>query len=296
MDEVKRSLGQIDEGERDGVQCLQGTLKEGEALSGPVIRQLRHCEKEHTSFVEQVIVADCPPGSSCSVIHSAEGSDLALLVTEPTLFGLHDLKIAIRLMREMGLDFGVIQNKDDGGPLIREYCTQDGITLLGSIPFDLEIAKIYSRGQCLIHEPQWADLFKKLGERIVTEVNQRKNGGDNMKQMAIISGKGGTGKTTVAAAFAELAEQMIVADCDVEAPNLHLVLEHRVKTQTEYAGNQTARIDTALCTQCKLCKEVCRFEAVTEKGIFPYIDSKRCEGCYALSLLNVDMGLPWGIL
>ena len=178
VDEVTRSLGQIDEGERDGVQCLQGTLKEGEALSGPVIRELRHHEKKHTSQVKQVIVADCPPGSSCSVIHSAEGSDLAILVTEPTLFGLHDLKIAIRLMREMDLDFGVIQNKDDGGPLIRQYCTQEGITLLGSIPFDLEIAKIYSRGQSLIHELRWADLFKKLGERIVMEVNQRKYGGE----------------------------------------------------------------------------------------------------------------------
>ena len=112
-----------------------------------------------------------------------------------------------------------------------------------------------------------------------------------MKQMAIISGKGGTGKTTVAAAFAELAEQMIVADCDVEAPNLHLVLAHRVKAETEYVGNQTAHIDTTLCSQCKRCIEVCRYEAVTEKvqvgkdisgeAVFPYIDSKRCEGCAA---------------
>ena len=102
-----------------------------------------------------------------------------------------------------------------------------------------------------------------------------------MKQMAIISGKGGTGKTTVAAAFAELAEQMIVADCDVEAPNLHLVLAHRVKKEMEYVGNQTARIDTTLCTQCSRCKEVCRYDAITEKLNFPYIDSKRCEGCAA---------------
>jgi len=178
VEEVTRSLGQIDEGERDSLQCLQGVLKEGESLAGPVIRELRRHEKGHTSQVEEVIVADCPPGSSCSVIHSAEGSDLALLVTEPTLFGLHDLKIAVRLMQELGLNFGVIQNKDDGGPLIREYCTQEGITLLGSIPFDLEIAKIYSRGQSLIHEPKWADLFKTLGERIVTEVKQRKIGGE----------------------------------------------------------------------------------------------------------------------
>ena len=177
VDEVNRSIGEIDEGERDGVFCLQGVLKEGESLAGPVIRGLRHREKEHSSQVEEVTVADCPPGSSCSVIHSVEGSDLAILVTEPTLFGLHDLKIAVGLMREMSLDFGVIQNKDDGGLLIREYCTQEGITLLGSIPFDLEIAKIYSRGQSLMHERKWADLFKTLGERIVTEVKQRKTEG-----------------------------------------------------------------------------------------------------------------------
>ena len=102
-----------------------------------------------------------------------------------------------------------------------------------------------------------------------------------MKQMAIISGKGGTGKTTVAAAFAELAEHTIVADCDVEAPNLHLVLAHHVKKETEYIGNQTARIDVTLCTHCNRCIEVCRYEAVSEKALFPFIDSKRCEGCAA---------------
>jgi len=177
IDEVKRPLGKIDEGEREGVVCLQGVLKEGESLAGPVIRALRHHEKEHSSQVEGVTVADCPPGSSCSVIHSAEGSDLAILVTEPTLFGLHDLKIAVRLMREMGLEFGVIQNKDDGGPLIREYCTQEGITLLGNIPFDLEIARLYSKGLSLMHEPKWAELFKTLGERIVAELKQRRVGG-----------------------------------------------------------------------------------------------------------------------
>lgn len=178
VDEVKRPLGQIEEGERDGLQCLQGILKEGESLAGPVIRSLRHSETKHSVLAEGVTVADCPPGSSCSVIHSTEGSDLALLVTEPTLFGLHDLKIAVRLMKEMGLDFGVIQNKDDGGPLIREYCSEEGITLLGNIPFDLEIARIYSRGQSLMHEPKWADLFKTLGERIMTEVKKRETRGE----------------------------------------------------------------------------------------------------------------------
>lgn len=111
-----------------------------------------------------------------------------------------------------------------------------------------------------------------------------------MKQIAIISGKGGTGKTTVAAAFAELGAPMIIADCDVEAPNLHLVLQHRVKAEREYTGNRAARIDLSRCSLCWRCHEVCRFDAViikTEKQAlvseqkFPYIDPKRCEGCAA---------------
>lgn len=177
VNEVMRPIGKIDEGDQDGVQCLQGVLKEGESLAGPVIRGLHRREKEDFSQ-EEVIVADCPPGSSCSVIHSVQGSDLAILVTEPTLFGLHDLKIAVGLMREMGLDFGVVQNKDNGGTLIREYCTHEGITLLGSIPFDLEIARIYSRGQSLMQKQQWKDLFEALGERIDAEVKQRKTKGE----------------------------------------------------------------------------------------------------------------------
>lgn len=101
-----------------------------------------------------------------------------------------------------------------------------------------------------------------------------------MKQLAIVSGKGGTGKTTVAAAFAELAEQKVIADCDVEAPNLHLVLGHRVVQETEFMGNKTARIDSAKCTNCNRCLEVCRYAAVLTTTSTE-IDAKLCEGCGA---------------
>ncbi|KLU60786.1 electron transport complex subunit RsxB [Peptococcaceae bacterium CEB3] len=138
-----------------------------------------------------------------------------------------------------------------------------------------------------------------------------------MKQIAIISGKGGTGKTTIAAAFTELASQKIVADCDVEAPNLHLLLEHRIRQENLFQGNRCAHIDPELCVSCGKCREVCRYQAVEElgqaedtvagspdaghgggragqgvsgetaghpdsgaKSLF-WIDPKRCEGCAA---------------
>lgn len=176
ISEAKRPLGKIDEGERNGLLCLQGVLQEGESLAVPVIRELGSWS-ERINPQAEIIVADCPPGSSCSVIHAAAGSDLALLVTEPTLFGLHDLKIAVRLMREMKLPFVVVLNKDDGGSLIREYCNGEGITILGSIPFDLEIAKNYSQGMLLAGQSQWNGLFDELVKDVLLEISRREMGG-----------------------------------------------------------------------------------------------------------------------
>lgn len=117
-----------------------------------------------------------------------------------------------------------------------------------------------------------------------------------MKQIAIVSGKGGTGKTTIAAAFSELASNKIIADCDVEAPNLHLVLEHQIEREKIFQGNQCAHIDSGLCISCGRCQEVCRYHAVkvdvtdfktdilstvdTNEPRFR-IDPKLCEGCAA---------------
>lgn len=126
-----------------------------------------------------------------------------------------------------------------------------------------------------------------------------------MKQIAIISGKGGTGKTTIAAAFTELASNKIIADCDVEAPNLHLILEHQIQQEKLFQGNHCAHIDFSQCISCGRCQVVCRYQAVKEldgsNRIDPnaalaalksmemdpfikprfWIDPKRCEGCAA---------------
>jgi MinD superfamily P-loop ATPase len=97
-----------------------------------------------------------------------------------------------------------------------------------------------------------------------------------MKQLTILSGKGGTGKTTITASFAVLAKNAVVADCDVDAPDLHLLLHPKVIQTQEFKGSKVAFIDEAKCTKCGLCKGQCRFGAIRE-GIS--IEGIACEGC-----------------
>lgn len=100
-----------------------------------------------------------------------------------------------------------------------------------------------------------------------------------MKELVILSGKGGTGKTTVAASFAHLAESKVMVDADVDAANLELVLSPQVKEKHEFRGGKVAIIEPALCTACGRCAEVCRFQAVEEREGTYLIDPIACEGC-----------------
>ena len=97
-----------------------------------------------------------------------------------------------------------------------------------------------------------------------------------MKQLTVISGKGGTGKTTLAAAFAVLAERPVVADCDVDAADLHLVLDPQVRETYDFAGGLTASIDLDKCVECGVCRDLCRYDAIDENYV---IDAFACEGC-----------------
>lgn len=100
-----------------------------------------------------------------------------------------------------------------------------------------------------------------------------------MKQLLILSGKGGTGKTTVASAFIKLARAKVYADCDVDAPNLHLVMnQHSVPRRTDYYGMSKAEIDPEICSECDLCRQNCRFEAIAVNGEYK-VDYYACEGC-----------------
>jgi len=97
-----------------------------------------------------------------------------------------------------------------------------------------------------------------------------------MKQLTVISGKGGTGKTSIAAAFASLADKAVFADCDVDAADLHLILKPDIKKTTVFHGLKIASIDKELCTNCKKCHEHCRFNAIDEDI---NLIKESCEGC-----------------
>jgi MinD superfamily P-loop ATPase len=103
-------------------------------------------------------------------------------------------------------------------------------------------------------------------------MEQEKN---RVKQLAIVSGKGGTGKTTIAAAFASLAKNKVMVDCDVDAADLHLLLKPKILFQERYFGGRSPQVDLDKCTQCGLCTEVCRFNAI-DNGV---LDPISCEGC-----------------
>lgn len=103
-----------------------------------------------------------------------------------------------------------------------------------------------------------------------------------MKQIVIISGKGGTGKTMLTASFASLADNKVIADCDVDAADLHLLLKPEIKETLEFRSGVTAWIDLNICQKCKECISVCRFDAINNDYI---VDTNSCEGCKVCSYI-----------
>ena len=117
------------------------------------------------------------------------------------------------------------------------------------------------------------NVARGIGDSIRIETNKTM-----IKQLTIISGKGGTGKTTLAASLAALAGGAVLADCDVDAADLHLLLDPKIKQSNDFEGGYSAEIDQKLCTHCGLCLEHCRFEAISDDFV---INSLQCEGCGA---------------
>lgn len=102
-----------------------------------------------------------------------------------------------------------------------------------------------------------------------------------MKELVLISGKGGTGKTCLASSFAFLASHPVICDCDVEAPNLHILLQPEIQQTSSFSASRKAHLDVELCIYCGLCMEMCRFDAIQDYQVSP-LD---CEGCAFCSRL-----------
>jgi MinD superfamily P-loop ATPase len=172
--EVGRELGVIEWGHRDGLEFVHGKLRVGEAMSPPLIRRVREYTRPG-----MLTIIDAPPGTSCPVIASMKGADFVLLVTEPTPFGLHDLKLAAGAVNILGLSCGLIINRSDiGDDRVREYADSEGMPILMEIPFDRKIAESYSKGEMLVEAmPEWKERFKDLFHRIEEIISHRKSAG-----------------------------------------------------------------------------------------------------------------------
>jgi MinD superfamily P-loop ATPase len=161
--ETGRPLGVIEMGHKDGLEFIHGKLRVGEAMSPPLIRKVRSYTRP-----DKLTIIDAPPGTSCPVITSTRGSDFVLLVTEPTPFGLHDLKLAVEAMKVLNLPCGLVINRSDvGDSQVGAYAAAEGLPVLMEIPFDRGIAEAYSRGEALVEAmPEWKARFSDLLGRI----------------------------------------------------------------------------------------------------------------------------------
>ena len=161
--ETDRELGVIERGFRNGLEFVHGRLRVGEAMSPPLIKKVRTYTNP-----EKLTIIDAPPGTSCPVIASMKGSDFVLLVTEPTPFGLHDLKLAVGAVKVLGIPHGLVINRSDAGDdQVRAYAEQERLPVLMEIPFDRQIAEAYSRGQLFVEVlPEWKQKFEGLFYRI----------------------------------------------------------------------------------------------------------------------------------
>lgn len=167
IDEIPRNIGTIRSGHGYGVGFYEGRLNVGEALSPPVTKALKKIVPD-----SDVAIIDAPPGTSCPVIEAVNNTDFVLLVTEPTPFGLNDLKLAVGMVRKMELPLGVVINRFDiGDKSVEEYCKAEGLDILLKLPFNRRIAESYSEGMMAStadggYDESMCELYEKIEGRI----------------------------------------------------------------------------------------------------------------------------------
>ncbi len=168
--EVGRDLGVIEKGEKDHLEFIHGRLRVGEAMSPPLIKAVRE-----NARTDSITIIDAPPGTSCPVIAAMKGTDFVLMVTEPTPFGLHDLKLAVEAVKILKIPSGLVINRSDmGDDGVKEYAKSENLPILMEIPFDRRIAEAYSRGELAVNVmPEWKARFAGLFEQIKNSVLSR---------------------------------------------------------------------------------------------------------------------------
>jgi MinD superfamily P-loop ATPase len=154
-------VGEIESGKAGDIDFISGKLRIGYVRTPSVIKEVKKCIKERC-----LVIIDVPPGTSCPVVEAVKGTDFVLLVTEPTPFGLNDLKLAVELVREMDLPFAVVINRYGiGDNEVEKYCEAEKIDIVMKLPDDRRIAEAYSSGRMIVDElPQYKSYFSGVYE------------------------------------------------------------------------------------------------------------------------------------
>lgn len=286
-----------------------GLLNIGEAMAPVVVQDVQ----KHMSE-DAINILDSSPGTACPVVKSLEGADVAVLLTEPTPFGLNDLKLATSMTLKMGIPTGIVVNRSDGSDaIIAEWAESVGVPIVGRIPFERKYAVTYSSGDILVekHEELKDNLLgiydnlcalkntkvasapemDSIGDIVAGELALKSSKkSSDYRELTIISGKGGTGKTTVTSSFAILSgmsdEGQILADNDVDAADLHLLLKPQVREAHPFVGGTKAVVNSDACIGCGKCAEICHFDSFRLDGPANNligktwrVDPFACEGC-----------------
>jgi MinD superfamily P-loop ATPase len=314
--EKERKIGRIKQGRSGTVDFHYALLETAEGGMSPrLIRKVKH------NIGDGINILDSSPGTACPVVETVKDADLCVLVTDPTPFGIHDLKLAVDMCRKLGQEPIVVVNRaeylnDD----LKTYCEEESLEIIAEIPDDRQVAECYSVGDLVVEKlPPYESLFHELARKIVRRARDKKpvfkkekssgqtkspdlsverdqldagNGAGKSRELVVISGKGGTGKTSLTASFCALEKSLAIADCDVDAADLHLILNPEIKERGFFSGGDTAKIDPERCTGCGECFRACRFEAIRQvpagDRIVCEIDEMACEGCGVCCLVCPD--------
>jgi MinD superfamily P-loop ATPase len=157
------SIGSIELGKAGDIDFARGKLRIGHVRTPALIKQVKKNIKQN-----RLAIIDVPPGTSCPVVEAVKNTDFVLLVTEPTPFGLNDLKLAVDLVRQMNLPFAVVLNRCGiGNDHLEKYCRAEKINVCAKLPDDRKIAVAYSSGKIIAEElPQYKKVFVDLAKAI----------------------------------------------------------------------------------------------------------------------------------
>ena len=159
----KREIGKIYTGKTHFNSINKyGELNIGEMSGVKIIKEI------YKNTEEKDFLIDCPPGTACTTVSAVEVADFAIIVVEPSPFGLSDMKLVVQLLRDMKIPFGVVINKfDEDKNIVKKYCDDEKIEIIGTIPFDRKIAETYSKGEIIAEAlPEYRENFETILKRV----------------------------------------------------------------------------------------------------------------------------------